>query len=59
MTERERFVDAHLQGDCSIAELCRASELVDRSRRPRSSPPDSSELDSGPCCCEGLIQMDG
>ena len=26
MTERERFVDAHLQGDCSIAELCRRYE---------------------------------
>ena len=56
MSERKRFVDAHLRGDYSIAELCRrfgisrktgykwlrrffdGCELVDRSRRPHSSP---------------------
>ena len=56
MSERKRFVDLHLQGEHSIAELCRrfrisrktgykwlarffdGCELVDRSRRPHSSP---------------------
>ena len=56
MSERKRFVDLHLQGEHSIAELCRrfrisrktgykwlrrffdGCELVDRSRRPLSSP---------------------
>ena len=56
MSERKRFVDLHLRGEHSIAELCRrfgisrktgykwlrrffeGCELVDRPRRPHSSP---------------------